>query len=210
MNRVEFLAALHQHLKPRGYMEIGIGAGETLRLASCPTLGIDPHITLTYPRPDHVTLVDSTSDEFFAEGAARLIPQPLDLAFVNGIHLREFALRDLRNLERYANPRTVVVMDGPLPRSQVDGARRPSSGDWVGDVWQVHPILAMHRGDLRLTLVDTQPAGLLLIQGLDPSRAGWSQVPLPAVVQSGEVPDEVLARAYALAPELALSRIEEA
>lgn len=201
MNRVDFLAELHRRLNPRGYLEIGVGDGETLRLASCPSLGIEPDLPHDFQLPPGARIADLPSDEFFAYAPPRLIPQPLDLVFCNGSHQYDVTLRELRSVERFANPRTVAVVDGVLPRSLEDATRRPETPTWVGDVWQIHPILAGSRPDLHLTVIDVPPAGLLLIQGLDPIRAGWQQIPV--------VPDLEQVRVCAVAPEKALAQVEE-
>lgn len=224
MDRHLFLAALHNLLQPRGYVEIGVQTGASLRLAQCPALGIDPALRLAYPLPPTARLAQMTSDEFFAlpESTQRGmgLPEHVDLAFIDGLHLHEQALRDFANVERLANERTVVVFDDVLPRSQAEAVRDPAGpgsaakvstgevayGDWTGDVWKVHRIL-VERMELTLTLVDTQPTGVLLVSGLDPDNGPrWQPIPWAG---GDEVPAYVLKREYAVAPEEALSLIAE-
>ena len=47
-----------------------------------------------------------TSDDFFASHdlAQVLGGRPVDLAYIDGMHQFEFALRDFMNLERYVGP----------------------------------------------------------------------------------------------------------
>jgi hypothetical protein len=44
----EILSALHARLKPRTYLEIGVERGETLKLACCPSIGIDPNMQINH------------------------------------------------------------------------------------------------------------------------------------------------------------------
>ena len=130
--RHEFLAMLHANLKPRGYLEIGVLFGDSLRLAQCPAIGIDPDPRIRYHLSSQVYA--TTSDDFFSVDHTReLLTFDIDLAFIDGEHLYEYALRDFMNIERYSNPRTVIVFDDVLPRNQAEAAREQCPGDWTGD-----------------------------------------------------------------------------
>lgn len=225
MDRHLFMATLHHLLQPRGYVEIGVQTGASLRLADCPALGIDPAPRLVYPLLPTTRLAQMTSDEFFALPPSTQrgmgLPEHVDLAFVDGLHLHEQALRDFANLERFANERTVVVFDDVLPRNQAEATREPAGpesaakvsmgqlpyGDWVGDVWKVHRILSAVRPDLRFALVDTQPTGVLLVTRLG---GPTPQTPVEGLADlSDTVPDDVLKRTFAVAPEGALELFAE-
>jgi hypothetical protein len=39
---------------------------------------------------------------------------------------------------------------------------------WTGDVWKAVFVLLRYRPDLRLTVIDARPSGLVLVEGLDP------------------------------------------
>ncbi len=214
MNKHEFLFALHQMLKPRGYLEIGVQHGTSLRLATCSALGIDPS-PLVGPVGDRVDVITATSDDFFAqvEDYSELPGLPaVDLAFIDGMHLVENALRDFANIERWSHRTTVVVFDDVLPRNQVEGSREPNPGDWAGDVWKVHPILRALRPDLSLHLVDTEPTGVLVATALDPASTVLADNEESVNVkwaQDMPVPDDVFQRAYAVPPELALGALGE-
>lgn len=205
MERHTFLAALHNLLEPRGYLEVGVQTGASLRLASCPAVGVDPYPIVRYPLPDTTRVVEATSDEFFAAGDEAPVPQPLDLAFIDGMHLWEFALRDFRNIERFANERTVVAFDDVLPRNQVEGSRTPNPGNWAGDVWRIADVIAGLSPGVRFCLVDTQPTGVLLVWGLWPDRE-WT---VPDLGGEMPVPDDVLNRTFAVAPDVALEQFAE-
>lgn len=210
MNKHEFLYQLHQLLKPRGYLEIGVQHGTSLRLASCPAIGVEPNPVWYPPQGGNASLAACTSDEFFA--AADEPMDCLDLVFIDGMHLVEYALRDFANVERWSHRNTVIVFDDVLPRNQVEGDRQANPGDWAGDVWKVHPILRALRPDLSLHLVDTEPTGVLVATALDPASTALTDN--AAAIEAKwaaqmDVPDDVLSRQYALPPELVLGALGE-
>lgn len=207
--RHEFLAMLHEQLQPRGYLEIGVWDGESLKLAKCHAIGIDPEPHLRYHLPSsHVYAM--TSDEFFESVPGHLTIEPIDLAFIDGMHLFEFALRDFLNIERYSNPRTVVVFDDVLPRNQHEAARTQCPGDWTGDVWKVPSLLSAYRRDLTIHWVDTEPTGAAVVYGFTP---GDGRVDVFERVESlglegwEAVPDDVINRVQAIGPMEALELI---
>lgn len=212
--RHQFLAMLHETLKPRGYLEVGVFSGDSLRLVARNTLaiGIDPnpHLHGHFPGSTHVFKM--TSDEFFAGTGPRiLVDTRLDLAFIDGMHLMEFALRDFMNIEKLANPRTVVVFDDVLPRNQHEATREQCPGDWTGDVWKVPRILSLLRRDLTVILVDTEPTGTAVVLGLDSGSIRledmYDQMIAWGLGQWQTVPQEVLDREGAIGPLEALERI---
>lgn len=103
------LAQIHTHLRPRTYVEIGVFKGESLRLALSTTqaIGIDPEPRLMAPPGPTQRVFAETSDRFFAthDLAAELGGLPVDLAFIDGMHHFEFALRD------FINPACNIVPD---------------------------------------------------------------------------------------------------
>lgn len=216
VTRHEFLARLHHLLTPRGYLEVGVQFGHSLRLASCPAIGIDPdpHVAQDI---DNAIIFPVTSDAFFAVARHDATAMPpgfpaLDLAFIDGSHLYEDALRDFINIELHSNPKTVVVFDDVLPYNQEIAARTmPPGGDWTGDVWKVYPILLNWRDDLSMMFVDTFPTGSLVVWGLDPANeilsVDYDQIVLPEMVD-WMVPDEILFRTEAVTPDEAINRLK--
>lgn len=233
MRRHDFLRELHRLLDPRTYLEIGVNDGKSLTLSRCPSIGIDPAFKVTAQLRCDVQLVRATSDDFFAR------PDPirhlrssrnplrnlrrgrplfghylggttLDLAFIDGMHLSEFALRDFMNVERFSRWSSVIVFDDMLPRNVAEAARVQIPGDWAGDVFKVIPVLRESRPDLEICLVDTEPTGVAVVFGADPRSTvladaydrirGRLEVPDPQ-----DVPDEVLRRDGALDPEAFLA-----
>ena len=195
------LGSLHLALKPRTYFEIGTLHGQTLRLATCPAVAVDPNFQLADDliggRPNW-SLFEQTSDVFFAEHDLQaLLGGPVGLAFLDGMHQFDFLLRDFINTEKACNAASVVLMHDGLPRDAAmtgaaDGtAASRFPGYWTGDVWKLVPILRRWRPDLEVIGLDAQPTGLIAVTGLNPESrvlsdhydaivAEWTAVSLAA------------------------------
>ncbi len=234
MQRHDFLAALHARLRPRNYLEIGVGAGLSLTLSRVPSLAIDPDFAIRLPLRADLSLERTTSDKFFArktplgflQGSrnpwrnlrhnrpllGRLVGDAtVDLAFIDGMHLFEFAFRDFMNVERFAAPTTVIVFDDMLPRSHEEAARDRTTRDWTGDVYKLTGVLRSRRPDLISVTVDTEPTGVMVV--LLPDRRNTvlrsyaDEIVATEVVDGAVevVPDGVLRREGAVDPEAFLA-----
>jgi hypothetical protein len=165
------LDRLHEHLRPRGYVEIGVADGYSLGLTRPGTVavGVDPSPgPEVHERAPGRRVMATTSEAFFAdhERADVLGDAPLDLAFVDGLHLFEAALGDLAALEAWAHPGTVLLLHDCHPTDATMAARERSTVAWAGDVWKVVACLRTDRPDLNVTTVDVGPTGLGVITGL--------------------------------------------
>jgi predicted O-methyltransferase YrrM len=171
----DVLRRLHELVRPRSYLEIGIETGATLALAHAAerVIGIDPDASkLRHDLvPACAKVFHETSDAFFAreERARALGPHRLDLAFIDGMHWFEYALRDFMNVEAWSEPDGVVVLHDCLPLFPLCASRERRTKFWVGDVWKVVSILREHRPELRVKIVATAPSGLCIVRGLNPS-----------------------------------------
>jgi SAM-dependent methyltransferase len=205
---LDVLRDLHALIKPRLYLEIGVRRGSSLALASCPAVAIDPD-----PHPD-LAIADPavqfhrcTSDDFFFFNGKQAFGAPVDLAFIDGMHLCENVYRDFMNVERIMRPGGVVVIDDVLPNHPLQASRERVSQVWTGDVWRFAEQLAKERTDLRLTWLDTSPTGLLAISRLNPkSKAMWDDYN-PKMRRLAEdagatPPERVLKRTQAVAPTM--------
>jgi hypothetical protein len=177
------LERFHRILQPQSYLEIGVSTGYTLGLAKCPSIAIDPNIhaeTATVLNKRICCLFQMTSDAFFAEYDPRaVLGRPVDMAFLDGMHLYEFLLRDFLNTERFCKKNSIVFLHDCIPPDsyvarrtldETDGAsasRHPEF--WTGDVWKTVAILKKHRPDLRIYALDAVPTGLIAITNLDPA-----------------------------------------
>ncbi|MFC5729022.1 MULTISPECIES: class I SAM-dependent methyltransferase [Nocardioides] len=208
MNRHGFLAALHEKLRPRTYLEIGVHRGQSLTLSRVPSIGIDPEFNVTCELQADVHLARMTSDEFFARPhpLAHLPINVLDLAFIDGMHLAEYSLRDYLAVERFTHSGTVVVFDDMLPRRVNEANRYRQSGGWTGDVYKALEALRTLRPDVVVIEVATEGSGTAVVLCPDASRNGvlegyddWLE---SAIVPDPQpVPQDVLKRTRAVDPE---------
>jgi hypothetical protein len=165
----EVLAFVHAHLEPPLYLEIGVRLGGSLRLAQRRAIGIDPAPEIAEPLPARIQVHAITSDDYFATAFPPGLDAPVDLAFIDGMHLFEYALRDFIHVERHAAPWSLVLIDDILPAHPRQGSRERTTRAWMGDVWRIAACLRAHRPDLELQVLDTCPGGMLVVSGLDPS-----------------------------------------
>jgi predicted O-methyltransferase YrrM len=212
LKRHEFLKTLHSLLKPRTYVETGVQLGQSLTLSRVPSIGIDPAFSIVKELLADVHLARTTSDEFFARKApiAHLRKPVVDLAFIDGMHLAEYALRDYLAVERFTTPASVIVFDDMLPRSIDEAARYRHTTAWTGDVYKAAQALRDLRPDVIVLDVDTQPTGVVVVLAPDSSRDGvlpgyddWLDVAIAPDPQ--DVPVQVLQRTQAIEPRRLLA-----
>lgn len=171
VDKHEYIAGLHQALKPALYLEIGVESGVSLSLAKCKAIGVDPMPRIRHKIPDSTEVVKATSDVFFETRANECLMSGVDLSFIDGMHLFEYALRDFINVEKYSKASSVAIMDDILPCHPAQAERLRRTRAWTGDVWKVYFILKSYRPDLDIELVDAFPTGLMLIKNLNSSSS---------------------------------------
>lgn len=202
-------------LQPRTYFEIGVRDGMSLTHSRVPSVAVDPAFAIDREIRCDVHLVRTTSDEFFARHQPFAhLPQPVvDLAFIDGMHLAEYALRDFINTERHCHPGSVIVIDDVLPRNVEQAGRERVGGAighaWAGDVFKLVEVLRAHRPDLVVLEVDTAPTGTVVVLLPDPTNVSlgrtYDDVVGDLVAADPQVvPDEILARTRAIQPQALL------
>jgi hypothetical protein len=208
LNRHQFLKALHELTSPRTYLETGIQRGDSIALSRVPSVGIDPEFSIKAEVITDVHLARTTSDEFFArrEPLAHLPRPVIDLAFIDGMHLAEYALRDYLAVERFTTPASVIVFDDMLPRTLDEAARHRHTTSWTGDVYKASLALREMCPELIVLEVDTTPTGVVVVLAPDASRDGvlpgyddWLDVAMAPDPQ--DVPQEILTRSRAHDPD---------
>lgn len=159
-------------LQPRTYVEIGVFLGRSLHLARPPTLaiGIDPEPRLLVPAAENHKVFAETSDAFFAghDLRAELGGLPVDLAFIDGMHRFEYAMRDFANLERYCARESTILLHDCCPRDRETAERTQTQTFWSGDIWRLVVLLKKYRPDLSIHTLATPPTGLGVVRNLDP------------------------------------------
>ncbi|RAI17676.1 hypothetical protein SAMN06265338_10929 [Rhodoblastus acidophilus] len=166
----------------RRYLEIGVSKGDNLAAIRVDTaIGVDPNFRLNVnvaAGKNALHLFQQSSDAFFQSGVLeRLAPEGVDLAFLDGMHLFEFLLRDFANAERRSRGNSLIAMHDCFPLNAEMTERvhafetrkdKTFAGWWTGDVWKIIPILRKYRPDLVLKGVKSPPTGLLFATNLDP------------------------------------------
>jgi hypothetical protein len=212
--------------RPRNYLEIGVNDGRSLTLSRAASIAIDPAFKVNTQINCDVKLVKATSDDFFARedplhhlrsgrnpfrALTRKDPLSyfrdpiLELSFIDGMHLFEFALRDFINVEKHARWSSVIVFDDMLPRDVDEAARDRHTNAWTGDVYKMIEVLRRYRPDLVAVPVDTEPTGVLVVFGADPRNTvlkdRYDEITAEFVVRDPQVvPDSIISRGSAVDP----------
>ncbi len=170
------LRQVHRHVRPESYFEIGVDTGASLSLANCPSVGVDPAFTLSNQIKAPARLYRETSDDFFAntDRCKALFPQGIDLAFIDGMHLAEYVVRDFIETEKWMGRDGVILIDDVLPDKIEMLERDRRFNAWCGDVYKIVPILRRYRPDLSVSVFETfvgpYRKGLAVVSGLDPNN----------------------------------------
>jgi hypothetical protein len=168
----EVLGRIHRHVQPRTYLEIGVSRGESLArvLPQTQVLGIDPQPRLAKAPGPNQRIFLETSDEFFAshDVRAELGGRPVDMAFIDGMHRFEYALRDFINLERVCARSSVILLHDCYPLDARTAQREQTTRFWSGDIWRLLLLLRACRPDLLVHTIATPPTGLGIVLHPDP------------------------------------------
>ena len=143
------------------YLEIGVDTG--VSFIGCHAKrkwGVDPSPKLTRKRRlkyavfaalglKEERIFPMTSDDFFSAEKSRLAKHGVNVAFVDGLHTYEQALRDTRNVLEYLRPGGLIVLHDCNPSSELMATPASSmeemigrvdepgwTGAWTGDVWK--------------------------------------------------------------------------
>jgi capsular polysaccharide biosynthesis protein len=177
------LECFHRTFKPESYLEVGVADGATLDMAKCLSIGVDPNFAIDRPvlkdKPA-CCFFQMTSDSFFHRfNPSEILGRPVDMAFIDGMHLFECTLRDFINIERHCKSNSVVFIHDCLPADEYVGRReiddltlkeRSSHPEWwTGDVWKLLEIILRYRTDLRVVVFNAHPTGLAAVTHLNPS-----------------------------------------
>ena len=170
---LEWLKFLHGFVEPRNYLEIGVEAGASLAFARESTLavGVDPSLEIRRELKARHKLFYLTSDEFFETQnmAAVFEGEPIAMAFIDGLHTFDQALRDFINVERYATRHSIVLFHDIFPVVPITATRERRSVFWCGDTWKAICLLKKFRPDLKIFTIATHPSGLAVATHLDPT-----------------------------------------
>jgi predicted O-methyltransferase YrrM len=116
---LEWLQFFHRFVEPRNYLEIGVETGASLAFAQPLALavGIDPLLEIKHELKARHKLYSQTSDEFFTtqDVAAVFEGEAIALAFIDGMHTFDQALKDFIHVERHAARESIVLFHDVFP-----------------------------------------------------------------------------------------------
>jgi hypothetical protein len=181
-----FLSRLHSSTLLDWYLEIGCREGLSFAPVVGKTIAVDPffraEINIIGRKPA-LHVFQATSDDFFASGFLARNGIRLSVAFLDGMHLFEYLLRDFINTEAASDPNGVIMLHDCVPYTTEMTTRDLENlpkGSWTGDVWKLIPILQAWRPDLKLTVLDCRPTGLVCVSNLNPEsrvlRDGYERI----------------------------------
>jgi hypothetical protein len=170
-NYLQMLDYIHCLALPRTYLEIGVNSGQSLALSlpGSVAIGIDPKPMVAHAMPRNSLVFRMTSDEFFAMKHPRsLLGGSIDLSFIDGMHLFEYALRDFCNVEKASSAKATVLIHDCLPLDRASAQRKRTTRQWTGDVWKLIVCLRVMRPELKIATIDVEPTGLVMVTNLRP------------------------------------------
>jgi hypothetical protein len=169
----KFIERLAINLSPSTYLEIGTFSGKSLSKVNCSSIAIDPGFRISSDvigKKPMTLFYQMTSDNFFQKfSPTSILGRKIDLAFLDGMHLFEYLLRDFFNTEKHCAQNSIIMLHDCLPTNVEMTSRKRLSGAWTGDVWKVPMILKRYRPEIELTFLDCAPTGLLICTNLNPS-----------------------------------------
>lgn len=168
-NYLSFLQALHQKVYT-GYFEIGTRRGNSLALSQSPSVAIDPFFDIKNDpvgNKECCLLFQNKSEDFFEKIMPNFLSLKCQLAFIDGMHLFEYALRDFINLVKYSSEESLFLFHDPIPftfeMATRDYKSIPYGKEWTGDIWKLVPILIDAGLRDKMNLLTSSPTGLLAI-----------------------------------------------
>ena len=178
---------LGQQLAPRSYFEIGTNTGSSVERFSCDAVCVDPKMLVgrnVWASRRRSFLFQMTSDGLFQnENLHAYFPKGPDIAFLDGMHLFEYLLRDFTNTERLCHANSLILLHDCLPLSARMAQRDYRHGDeaegdyrwaWTGDVWKMLHAFRLFRPDLQVSFLDYSPTSLVAVRKLSPGSNALS------------------------------------
>ena len=172
-NYLNFLKVLHKNVY-EGYFEIGTRTGDSLVFSQSPSIAIDPFFQLKknpIGKKDFCLMFQETSDSFFKNRLPKLPGLKCQLAFIDGMHLFEYALRDFINLAKISSKEALFLFHDAIPWTFKMATRNNKTLErneaWTGDIWKLVPILIDAGMKDNINLLSSAPSGLLAVLNPD-------------------------------------------
>jgi len=191
-HRVKVVQTLLNHIKSPVYLEIGVEFGRCFsRITATRKIAVDPNFRMSRRRKAiseskavYTHFFEARSDDFFAQNETLLTQNPINVAFVDGLHTYQQSLRDIENILRYMQDGGVIVMHDCNPKRESFGypakdyedfrKKHPFRISWSGDVWKAIVSLRATRSDLNVAVLDCDWGIGLIKQGPAESRLDYS------------------------------------
>jgi len=171
---MQILDFFHSERTPKTYLEIGVNEGHSIILANkkTKTIGIDPMNFIVYLLNKNTKMYFMASDDFFEKyDVVKLFKgQKIDLAFIDGMHLFDYALRDFISVEKNCHNDSTIIIHDTIPKDKETSGREMPIGFWTGDVYKIILILKKYRPDLKLYNFGETP-GICIVKNLDPASS---------------------------------------
>ncbi len=181
MTRIEVLNSIIADKNVTNYLEIGVNRGKCLFNIKGGTnrYAVDPFFNFNLWKKFRAIIrnsdnlknkyFESTSDSFFLHFERMLVKNPIDLAFIDGLHTYEQSLKDTLNTLKFLDQNGIVVLHdcNPLdelaayPANSIDDARKDLQNNpnwkniWNGDVWKTIVHIRKHHPELTAFVLDT-------------------------------------------------------
>ncbi|MEI2419650.1 class I SAM-dependent methyltransferase, partial [Arthrospira platensis SPKY2] len=132
--------------------------------------GVYPVPNIKVPLPKNIKLFEMTSDAFFENinVISEFENNPINLAFLDGLHEFDQTLKDFINTEKYSKKSGYILLHDVLPLNRITSLRERKTAFWSGDVYKVILILKKYRPELEIKVIATPPTGLGVITNLNP------------------------------------------
>ncbi len=175
MSQSEYVGNVIQLQRPQVYLEIGVATGKTLFAPPHPPLsiGVDPAFSSDVPHIDSGTIMvfKETSDNVFDKGILdeTLSGRHIDMAFIDGMHLCEYVMRDFINTAARCRKDSLILIHDMFPQNRAEAQRERTQSRWTGDVYRFGLALMKYNPGFPLMFVsDTAGTGMALVRVRDP------------------------------------------
>ncbi len=178
MNKDQLINIAARKIGAKSYLEIGHEFGNNFKKIEIPLKeSMDPA-----PDGRGTPTYNISSNEYFAKHATG---KKFDIAFVDGLHVKEQVIIDVENCLNHLNPGGIVFMHDCLPLNEAqqdvvdfdpndfnlrpNGPKRKLFGDhqafWTGNAWGAFAHFRATRADLYMATVDTDWGVGVIIPG---------------------------------------------